>query len=69
MNRMRDEIKRQRREIERLNRIIELSQNANVVSQYQEEMDNLAEENERQDYLISILIRDNMNMKALLGPS
>ena len=37
--------------------------------EYQEEMDNLVEENERQDYLISILIRDNMKMKALLGPS
>ena len=69
MERLRTKIRGQKREIARLNRIIELSQNANVVRQYQEEMDNLAEENDRQDYLISILIRDNMNMKALLGPS
>ena len=69
MERCRNEINRQRREIARLKEIIKLSQNANVVSQYQEEMDNLVEENERQDYLISILIRDNMEMKALLGPN
>ena len=69
MDRLRGEVRKQKREIARLKQIIRLSQNANVVSQYEEEMDHLVEENERQDYLISILIRDNMNMKALLGPS